>query len=249
MPSIGSHMARAHVIAEALRNDAIDADRGAYYFGSSAPDIRVITRRDRRETHFFDLDQMAAQDSVEAMFEQHPTLRQSQALDPSTLAFMAGYLTHLAMDETYIETLYRDYFGARSSLRDDLRAPLLDRALQYELNRRELEQGAVMRTIREALAQCPTANGVPFIADEHLAEWRDVVVDFASQGPTWDRFPGMMNIHLKRAGFTDAEIEQAVADGPALVAESLGHVGESRVAEFVDDATERATERVRRYLR
>ena len=52
MPSLGSHMARARTIASELRHPAIDADRGSYYFGSSAPDIRVITRRDRSETHF-----------------------------------------------------------------------------------------------------------------------------------------------------------------------------------------------------
>ena len=48
MPSLGSHMARARALADRLRLPEIDADRGAYYLGSTAPDIRVITRMDRR---------------------------------------------------------------------------------------------------------------------------------------------------------------------------------------------------------
>ncbi len=248
MPSLGSHMARARTIADQLRHPAIDADRGSYYFGSSAPDIRVITRRDRSETHFFDLDDLAAQDSIEAMLDAHPQLRAVGGLDPGTLAFMAGYLTHLAMDEVYIETMYREFFGARSPMRDDKRAPVLDRALQFEMNRRDLEDEEVMSEIKTSLEVCRTANAVPFIPDDQLPRWREVVIDFASQGPTWDRFPRMMNIHLQRAGFSDEQIDDLSRNASDLVHESLSYVGEARVQEFLDLAMERSRERLREYL-
>lgn len=248
MPSLGSHMARARVIAGQLRHAAIDADRGSYYFGSSAPDIRVITRRDRSETHFFDLDKLAAQDSIEAMLEEHPQLRAVGELDPGTLAFMAGYLTHLAMDEAYIETMYREFFGAESPMREDARASVLDRALQYEMNRRELEDEQAMREIKASLEICRTTNAVPFIPDDQLPRWREVVIDFASQGPNWERFPRMMNVHLKRAGFSEEQIEDLSSNAPELVQESLSYVGETRVQEFLDRAMERSLERVRKYL-
>lgn len=248
MPSLGSHMARARTIADQLRHPAIDADRGSYYFGSSAPDIRVITRRDRSETHFFDLDELAAQDSIEAMLDEHPQLRAVGGLDPATLAFMAGYLTHLAMDEAYIETMYREFFGAQSPMRDDARAPVLDRALQYEMNRRDLEDEDAMREIKASLEDCRTTNAVPFIPDDQLPRWREVVIDFASQGPNWERFPRMMNVHLRRAGFSDEQIEDLSRNAPTLVQESLSYVGETRVQEFLDRAMERSLERVREYL-
>ena len=248
MPSLGSHMARARTIASELRHPAIDADRGSYYFGSSAPDIRVITRHDRSETHFFDLDELAAQNSIEAMLDEHPQLRAAGGLDPGTLAFMAGYLTHLAMDEAYIETMYREFFGARSSMRDDARAPVLDRALQYEMNRRDLEDEDAMREIKASLEDCRTTNTVPFIPDDQLPRWREVVIDFASQGPNWERFPRRMNVHLKRAGFSDKQIDDLSRNAPALVQESLSYVGEARVQEFLDHALERSLERVRDYL-
>ena len=119
MPSLGSHMARSRAVADRLRLPEIDADRGAFYLGSTAPDIRVITRMDRRVTHFFELDELGDQDSVSRMFEAHPGLATPAGLDAATTAFIAGYLTHLVLDEAFINDVYRPHFGAFSERGDD----------------------------------------------------------------------------------------------------------------------------------
>lgn len=248
MPSIGQHMTRARAIADVLLHPAIDAERGAFYLGSSAPDVRVITRRDRIHTHFFDLDQLEPQDSVSNMFEAYPDLAEAQALDAETRAFMAGYITHLVLDEVYIETMFRPFFGVQSAMKDDLFGNVLDRALQYEMNRREMEDEHAASQLIDALGLCTTSNGCTFIEDEFLERWREVVLDFARAGATWDRFPRMMNIHLKRAGFSEEEIDQFTADGPALAKQAYDYVGEGRVSDFIEDATTRAIRRVRHYL-
>lgn len=248
MPSLGQHMTRARVIAEQLRSPTVDAHRGLFYFGATAPDIRVLTRRDRIYTHFFDLDCLEMQDSVAKMLEQYPGLRDRETLDAMTRAFMAGVVTHLVLDEVYIDTMYRDYFGVRSSMAKDPFADVLDRALQYEMNRRELEDSAALREITSAIEECSAFASVGFIDDSYLGQWRDVVLDFARQGPTWDRFPRMMNIHLKRAGMTDEQIAQYTKDGPALAQRSLDYVSEVRVARFVEESTRRAYAGVERYL-
>ena len=241
-------MVRARVIAERLRAPQIDALRGVYYLGATAPDIRVITRRERIHTHFFDLECLDVQDSVAKMFEAHPGLATPGELDAMTRAFMAGFITHLVFDQTYIETMYRDFFGARSSMVADPFANVLDRALQFELNRRELEDATALGEILREVEDCETSTAVGFIEDAYLAQWREVIVDFARQGPTWDRFPRMMNMHLRRAGLTDDEIEQHSKDGPMLAQRSLDYVSEARVARFVEEATAQAEARVARYL-
>ena len=81
MPSLGSHLVRARVLADQLALPEINADRGSYYLGSTAPDIRVITRLDRRVTHFFELDKLSPQDSVARMFEANPQLAQPAGLE------------------------------------------------------------------------------------------------------------------------------------------------------------------------
>ena len=247
MPSLGSHLAGARVLAQRLAHPSVDADRGSYYLGSTAPDIRVITRLDRGRYHFFDLDDFESQDSVARMFEQHPELRGAVRLDAATRAFMAGYVTHLVMDEDYIERVYRRHF-APAVWGDDPRGNVLDRVLQYEMDRREREDGAAMVEIAEVLANTSAAADVEFIGNDTLRRWLDVVRDIASQPPNWDRFPRMMNRHLARAGYSEEEIEEFCRNVPEILRETLDHVTESRIQEFLEQTMDRSLLRLREYL-
>lgn len=248
MPSLGSHLASAHGLAERLGSPHVDADRGAYYLGSTAPDMRILMRVDRRLTHFFDLDELEAQDSVANMFEAHPELGDAAGLDAGMRAFVAGYVTHLLMDEHYIQSVYRVHFGARSPLGGDLWANVLDRALQYEMNRRALADEGALAEVRASLDASRSEVGVPFIDGALWPEWRDFTRGITHQRPDWERFPRVMQIHLRRVGFSDERIEELGADPPAIVDEALGHVGEDRVARYDEEATELAFDRLREYL-
>ena len=249
MPSLGSHMAHARTIADRLRLSEIDADRGAYYLGSTAPDIRVITRKDRSVTHFFQLEDMADQDSVAAMFEAHPGLATPAGLDVATTAFIAGYLTHLVLDEAFINEVYRPNFGALSPLATDRRANVLDRALQYELDRRDRENREAMEEIRGALAATTPPARIPFIEDERLVEWTAVSEDVASHPPDFGRFRRMMTRHLEGAGYGLDEINSYCDEPAVLVDEAFSIVDEERIRRFWHDAEERMTDRLRSYLR
>ena len=249
MPSLGSHMARSRAVADRLRLPEIDADRGAFYLGSTAPDIRVITRMDRRVTHFFELDELGDQDSVSRMFEAHPGLATPAGLDAATTAFIAGYLTHLVLDEAFINDVYRPHFGAFSERGDDPYSNVLDRALQYELDRRDREDRVAMGEIREALAVTTAPTHIPFIADEHLVEWTTVSEDIASHPADYGRFRRMMQRHLEGAGYGVDDINTFVEEPAVLLGEAFGIVDEERIERFWHDAEERMTDRVRSYLR
>lgn len=250
MPSLGSHLARARMVAERLRIKEIDADRGAYYLGSTAPDIRVITRMDRRVTHFFELDDYERQDSVKRMFEQHPGLGRPAGLETATSAFIAGYITHLALDEAYIEDVYRPEFGHDSKIAADPRRNALDRALQYELDRRDREHREAMDEVCASLMACdPLTEPIPFIEDEHLIQWRAVAADVAAQAPDYSRFRRMMFRHLADAGLAEDEIDQFCASPEAVIEEAFTHVTSERLDRFLVDAGERMYDRVRQYFR
>ncbi len=247
MPSLGSHLAGARVLADRLAHASVDADRGAYYLGSTAPDIRVITRIDRSHYHFFELDDFESQDSIARLFEQHPLLREAVRLDAVTRAFMAGYLTHLVMDQDYIERVYREHFGP-AVWDEDPRGNLLDRVLQYEMDRREREDRGAMGEIAEALTNTSAEADVEFVGRDTLGRWLEVVRDIASQPPTWDRFPRVMERHLARAGYSEDEVEKFCRDVPAVLAETLDHVTEPRIDEFLQRTMDRSLQRVREYL-
>src|SRR5690606_33151009 len=126
----------------------------------------------------------------------------------ATVAFMCGYLTHLVLDETFIAQIYRPNFGAFSEIDADPRSNVLDRALQYELDRRDREDTEAMEEIRAAIARSAPVQGIPFIADQHLAEWAIVSEDVAAQAPDYSRFRRMMARHLQMAGYDEATIER-----------------------------------------
>jgi hypothetical protein len=246
MPALGSHLSSARQIAERLSHRDVDLDRGAFYLGATAPDIRIITRGEREDTHFFTLDDLAAQDSIARMLATHPRLANVAELDAVTRAFMAGYLTHLILDEHYIERMYREYFGVASALKGDQRADLLDRVLQYEMERREREQAEGMTAIREAIDASKGLADVEFIDADKLAEWREVAADMASHPPTWDRFARVARNHVRGQG-EGAEAE-LMASVPELLREVLGHVSEERVRRFNEESIDEAVRRVREYL-
>ncbi|MDP2326679.1 MAG: hypothetical protein Q8M79_01160 [Dehalococcoidia bacterium] len=249
MPSLGSHLVRARVVAERLALPEIDRDRGSFYLGATAPEIRVLTRLDREVTHFFRLGDLGAQDSVERMFLEHPELARPAGMETATTAFIAGYLTHLVLDESFIGDIYRPAFGPQSPIDEDPRSNILDRALQYEMDRRDREDLDTMEEIRATLASCVPVSGIPFIEDHFLAEWVTMTESVAGQPPDYSRFHRMMVRHFQVAGFDAERIEQECADPEGLVREAFGIVTPERVERFWRDAEDRMTERVRTYLR
>ena len=249
MPSLGSHMVRARRLAAILGLPEIDADRGAFYLGSTAPDIRVITRGERADTHFFDLDDLERQDSVERMLEAHPELRKPAGLDAATTAFIAGFITHLVLDEAWVEEIYRPTFGVYSEIDADPRSNVWDRVLQYELDRLDRLDDQTRVDLQGALAESAPPPGVPFIEDENLTLWFEMINEVAGLEPDYSRFRPMMMRHLEGAGFSEHDIDACCEDPSDIVKEALGVVSQERVDRFWAHAEEIMQERVRRYLR
>ncbi|MDA0269939.1 MAG: hypothetical protein DWG83_00425 [Chloroflexi bacterium] len=249
MPSLGSHLVRARIVAQRLALSEIDRDRGSFYLGATAPDIRVLTRLDREVTHFFRLADLGEQDSVERMFREHPELATPAGLETATSAFIAGYLTHLVLDQSFIGEIYRPSFGQWSAISDDPRSNILDRALQYEMDRLDREDEPVMAEIQQTLAAAVPVRGIPFIEDKFLEEWVTVTESVAGQPADYSRFRRMMVRHIEAAGYDADAVERECADPEALIREAFGIVTPERVQRFWRDAEDQMTERVRTYLK
>ena len=72
MPNPPVHMNLARKAADLLRHDTIDANMGYYLMGSTSPDIRVITRKDRSVYHFAQLDFEEIGTGINGLFHHHP---------------------------------------------------------------------------------------------------------------------------------------------------------------------------------
>ena len=247
MPPLALHTAIAKDIADRLNFAELDDERGGLYLGSTAPDIRVITKWERSRTHFFDLDCFDEQSGVSALFVEYPALANPAELSPQTRAFIAGYLTHLVTDETWITTVYRPHFGERSPLGGDIRANIMDRALQFSLDSERRRDRHLMLHVLDAVSRTDIGLNIDLIDAETLRRWRDVIADIVQNEPNWDRFRQAAKRHLKIDADGDG-VDDLMASLPELVDQTLTYLTPERVEAFMDDSRIKSLDAVRDYL-
>lgn len=249
MPPLALHTVVAKEIADRLRHPILEAERGHLYLGSTTPDIRVITRWDRRDTHFFDLSCFEEQSGVAELLRTHPELADIGKLSPPTVAFMAGYISHLVMDETWINDVYRPFFGERSPLGGALRANIMDRALQFALDSERRGDRQLMAHVLAAVAGSDLGVEVGFIDGETLGRWRQVIVDIVKMPPDWQRFRYLAGRHLQEAEIDTPEaFAEFLKDLPDIVAETKKYLTPGRIEAFMADSLRLGLAWIKEYL-
>ena len=212
MPNLSAHLGMAKEAASRLQHPVVDANLGAFLLGSVSPDIRIITKGRRDDTHFVDLNFQRMGDGLAGMFSLHPQLASPDGLSEATAAFVIGYASHLLSDELWILGLYRPYFGNRDVYDDSLQGDLMDRALQLELDRREQLALGGLETLRPIIAQAEQGVDVGFITPDTMCEWREWIEGTLSWGFTWDRLRFMARRVVARGADPVADRSQAMVD-------------------------------------
>lgn len=249
MPPLAIHAVIAKQMAERLRLPALDEQRGNLYLGSTAPDIRVITRWDRQRTHFFDIHNFGEQSSARAFLESNPAITDAGKLTPRTQAFLAGYLSHLVVDEGWIGAVYRPFFGERSPLGGTLRANVMDRALQFSLDADTRSDSELMAHVLDEVARCDLDLQIGFIDRDSLVRWREIITEYAQSQPDWDRFRARARQHLAQTGdITEAGFAELAESLPELVDEALRHLTRQRIDEVMRDSVDASVRVVTEYL-
>jgi len=249
MPPITLHMVLAHQIALGLDHTDLSALPGPYLLGATTPDIRVLTRQDRYSTHFFDLNGPDHQDSVGGFLGEHGRLAAPETLNPETRAFVAGYVSHLVMDEQYITGVYRPYFAKHEALGGAIRANVMDRLLQFDLDREYGDEPSLKLALAGALSCTVEGIDCGFVDHETLERWRKVAFDVSQRKMDWDRMRGMISNHLRYAGLEEGESLGSFLDSlPDLLNETIAHVTSAAISGFIERSTSAARVAVERYL-
>ena len=245
MPPIGWHVATAREALARLKTRELEKQIGCYLLGSTAPDIRVITGRPREETHFIGIDADHGESGITHLLEAYPHLTKLQG---SSRAFLAGYLTHLTVDELWIRHVYQPFFGRDSTLQSTLEANFMDRVLQFYMDRAERSDRDRFQQFYEYIFQADPGEELQFLDLPLLHRWREVVARILSQDPTWDAFRAFI---LRR--FSGLEQgEETVLQGfceavPEVLERTLRYVTPERIAVFKEDAISHSVAAVRDY--
>ena len=184
MPNLSAHIDLAYQAARRLGHPTLDANMGYFLFGSTSPDIRVITRRKREEYHFVPLSFKEVGAGVEALFDAHPHLLQCADYNDPTQAFMAGYITHLIADETWIVNMFRPFFDNPEVFEDVVVGRVMDRALQLELDRQSWPVVEPNLPLVESRQQRHRRGVHP---SETLTDWCEWVGEYLGRGFSWER--------------------------------------------------------------
>ena len=170
-------------------------------------------------------------------------------LSDETRAFVAGYISHLVFDEQYITGMYRRYFAQHEALGGQMRANVMDRLLQFDLDRTYCNDEALKGEICAALAGTVTGIAVGFIDAETLDRWRKVSADVIARQMDWDRMRGMITNHLRFGGLEEGESMSTFLDSlPELLDETVARITSIEIDAFVGRATETAARAVENYL-
>ena len=184
MPNLPAHIDLAYKAAQRLDHPALEADKGCFLLGSTAPDIRVITRGRREDYHFAPLEFESIGAGVEGLFSSHPNLLSHGKDDGPLRSFVAGYITHLIADEVWIVDMFRPHFGNPEVFEDEAVGQVMDRAMQLELDRQAWETLDGSPGLLDAGIE---GIDVGFIPSETLEDWQKWVLDFVDRGFSWDR--------------------------------------------------------------
>lgn len=249
MPSLCLHATRAQQVAERLSGLIPRGHRGTYLLGATAPDIRVIIAQSRQETHFFDLSSRDPESSVATFFQAHPVLRRGAELAEATRVFVAGYLCHLVTDEIWILEVYRPCFGPASPLARDPMTNLLDRVLQFELDRRERLDRDKMAALRAELSLADPGAAPGLMEEATLLRWRDLMMATLARPFSWDNFRSFGERFLRgQEQVSRAQMEDFLAALPAMVDKVLKHVTKERLFAFREKSLQEGTAVVKEYL-
>jgi hypothetical protein len=236
--------------ASRLKHPTIDRHMGAFLLGSVSPDIRIITKDKRDDTHFVTLDFQRKGEGLDGLFQKHPHLAHAVDLTEATMAFITGYASHLFADEIWILDLYRPYFGNRDVFQDPTMGNLMDRAIQLELDRREQLTLGGLESLRPLMVNAEEGVDVGFISCKTMRTWREWIESTLDWEFNWDRLRFMSRrVVAMDSDSSEEKVKQIVDEFLESVPDGLDNIYQSISKERFEAFRERSIEDLLEFAR
>ena len=249
MPNLPMHIYLASRVAEQLDLGYVHDHLGSCFLGSTAPDIRAMTKWDRQRTHFASLEVETPGTGTKKMFEEYPELAESKTQSPETRAFVLGYVSHLAADEVWITTMFRPYFGEENPVAgDQLQCHLWDRALQLDMDRRVLAQDMGIIKPEDMLLDSDGEVAVAFLEEEILREWQTWVSRFLGWDFSWDRLKRALNRMYRDDDGVQRVVDNFLEQMPESLERIYEKVPRDKIETYQQQVIAETLRQVREYL-
>lgn len=190
MPNLPTHI---HFSSEAVSHiPGLDKELhlGAFIFGATAPDMRALTKKDRAVYHFVNLDFEEVGEGIRNLIGKYPEWGSLSSTNLEAKSFVAGYASHLILDETWITSMFRPYFGNALIFPEKIHGLVMDRAVQLSLDKAHWNS---MKPYLNSIEAYKSPVKVDFLYAEPLDEWRKWILNLLMADFSWERLRFMAN--------------------------------------------------------
>jgi hypothetical protein len=249
MPNLPMHIYLAQQVAEQLDWGYVQDNLGSCLLGSTAPDIRAMTKWDRELTHFAPLSVQEAGTGTRRMFKLYPELADPRKQSAQTRAFVLGYVSHLTADEAWITSMFHTNFGEGNRIADtEVESHIWDRAIQLDMDRRVFAELDGLGNATDILPESEAGVAIEFLEQAVLQEWREWVTRFLGWDFTWERLKRAMN-----RMYRDNDEVQQVVDGflqkmPESLEQVYQQIPQWNVKAYQQRVVDETIAQVREYL-
>jgi hypothetical protein len=246
MPTPVNHLVMAQQLLRSNRlrppiQRFLTGELGPFLLGHTAPDAQTVSGQPRRETHFYTIPPSSDTPAYRTLLQAYPELAQSDRLAPAHAAFLAGYVAHLLVDEKWWRDIFHPFFGPEVDWGDWPERLFLHNVLRTWLDRQDQER--LDGGEAEALRDTRPRGWLPFIVDEVLEAWRDLLVEQLQPGRqirTAEVFAARM--HLA------AETVEMALGSPERMAGIFERVSQQRLRAYRSEALRQSAALINTYL-
>lgn len=222
--------------------DLLPAEPGPFLLGSAAPDVRTVSPISRRETHFYSIPPDPTRMAISTMLAAWPSLADATAMSPGRAAFLAGYLAHLWFDEHWHNTLINPYFVERDDWGSKpARFDVYNVLLGY-LDQRD--RAALDDSVSRLLERVEPGNWIPFVPDNDLMAWRDLLIDQLRPGGD----SRTAEIMARRAHLDPVEFQALIVDEGRMADKVFRHIPRTAVIQAYQEGLEGSAWVIGNYL-
>ncbi|HHS97491.1 MAG TPA: hypothetical protein ENK08_06270, partial [Chloroflexi bacterium] len=185
MPTPVTHLVMARELVEggALSppvQSLLEREWGPFLLGHTAPDVQTVSHQPRDETHFYTLPPSSTTPAYRRLLRTYPELARADRLPSDHAAFLAGYLAHLLVDEQWWREIFHPFFGPEAGWETFERRLFLHNVLRTWMDQED--QARLDGREAQALARAEPRGWLPFVRDEDLRAWRDLLVEQLQPG-------------------------------------------------------------------
>jgi len=220
-----------------------ESSRAAFLMGAISPDVRAIGGQTREQTHFFTIPPADDRPAPAVLCADWPQIAHAAQLGLDHAAFIAGYMAHLVMDQTWVEMIVMPgLFIAGTTWGFQHPNWRLYCILMTYL---EYQAGERLPAHATASMVSPRPRGwLPFAADSDLSAWSSRVAKLIDDGG-----PKVVSSMLSQScGLTPEAMEAIVLSEAAMSREAYPTIPRAQLLAFEAETARRSRAQVESYL-